>query len=117
MGFFKNLWNKAKGVLGRVWDKVKDTAKKVAPHIGNVLNKIGDFTGIKGFNMAGGLFNAGKAVYEKLSGDGSMKDKVDAVREGIGDASKIIQDRPSLQDTIDQGKQFITDKMPKLFVK
>lgn len=117
MGFFKNLWNKAKGVLGRVWTKVKDGAKAIAPKIGNVLNTIGDFTGIKGFNMAGGLFNAGKKIYESVSGDGSFKDKVDAVKGGIGDAAEIIRNRPTLDETIDQGKKFVGDQIGKLIVK
>lgn len=113
MGFFKNLWSKAKGVLGKVWNGIKEGAKKIAPHIGNVLNTVGDFTGIKALNMAGNLFNRGKQIYDKLSGDGSMKDKIDEVKNGINDGVQIIKDRPGLNQTIDQTKDFAKREIDK----
>lgn len=113
MGFFKNLWNKAKGVLGKVWSGIKTGVQKIAPHIGNVLNTVGDFTGIKALNMAGNLFNKGKEVYEKLSGDGSMGDKINAVKDGVNDATQIIRDRPSFNDTVDQTKDFARSQIDK----
>ena len=113
MGFFKNLWNKAKGVLGKVWEGIKTGARKIAPHIGNVLNTVGDFTGIKALNMAGNLFNKGKEVYDKLSGDGSMTDKINAVKDGVNDAVDIVKNRPTLDQTVDQSKNFARDQVDK----
>lgn len=114
MGFFKSLWNKAKGVLGRAWEGIKTTAKKVAPHIGNVLNTIGDFTGIKALNMAGNLFNTGKRVYESLSGDGSIGDKFKTAVGGVQDAAGIIKNGPSYNETVAQGRDFVRGQVEKL---
>lgn len=120
MGFFKNLWQKAKGVLGRAWQGVKTVAKKVAPHIGNVLNTIGDYTGIKALNLAGNLFNTGKRVYDSLSGDGSVGDKIKDTVNGIQDSANLIKNRPGFNETVAQGRDFVrgqVDKLPNGMIK
>lgn len=96
MGFFKNLWNGAKGVLGRVWEGVK----KVAPHVGGVLSKVADITGIPYVKWASRAWDIGKGIYNTLTGKGSLQDKLKGVADQSGDVIDIVRNRPKGSDVV-----------------
>lgn len=105
MGFFSNLWNKAKGVLGRV----AAGAKKVLPHIGGVLSTVADVTGIPYLKWAKGIYNVGSKIYKTLTGNGSLKDKLKEASSDVVDVLDVIKNKPSLKDNVDHVKNRTAD--------
>lgn len=105
MGFFGNLWNKAKGVLGRV----AAGAKKVLPHIGGVLSTVADVTGIPYLKWAKGIYNVGSKIYNTLTGKGSLKDKLKEASSDVVDVLDVIKKRPTVEENVDHIKNRTAD--------
>lgn len=118
MGFFKNMFAKAKGVLGRVWEG----AKTVVPKITGVLSRVADLPFIKDLPLVSTInrvYKYGKSMYDTITGGKPLKDKIKDLSDDVVDVVDVIRGAPGVRENIDAakeaGKKFITQEVkPKI---
>ena len=114
MGFFTNIFNKAKGVLGRIWD----TGKKIVPKVAGVLSRVADLPIIRDLPFVSTInkvYKYGKNIYDTVTGSGNLKDKIKDVSDDVVDVIDVIKGAPSLNDNInaarDSANKLITQEV------
>lgn len=114
MGFFKNLYQKAKGVLGRVWD----SAKQVVPKVAGVLSRVADLPIIRDLPLVStinNIYKKGKSIYDTITGGKRIGEKIKDISDDVVDVVDVIKGSPNISDNInaarDSANRFITQEV------
>lgn len=103
MGFFSNLWSKAKGVLGRVWDG----AKKVVPKVAGVLSRVADLPIIRDLpfvSTINNIYKKGKSLYDTFVGNKPLAEKIKDASDDVVDVIDVIKGSPGIKDNVDAAR-------------